>query len=76
MLKRRTVFKLSFVLYKIVTNTYLIPVYNTEFEIQTKKKISKVYIAPDMTDIEFTQQNDSVKFTPPYFENHAMIVME
>ncbi len=54
----------------------IIPMYNTEFEVLAEKKIRRVYLAPDGTELDFTQENGTVKFNVPFFENHAMITLE
>ena len=52
------------------------PIYNTTVGLKTDKNIKSVYIAPDMEPLDFKQSANSVNFTIPYFENHAMIVLE
>lgn len=54
----------------------IIPVYNTEVEAKTDKKPSRVYLAPQKEDIDFTYDNGYVKFNVNKTENHQMIVIE
>lgn len=54
----------------------IIPIYNTRVEARADKKPSRVYLAPQKTDIDFTYENGYVKFNVEKLENHQMIVIE
>ncbi len=54
----------------------LIPVIDTEVLLKTDKKIRKVYLAPQMEEIDFTECNGAVKAKVGKFECHQMVVFE
>lgn len=54
----------------------IIPVSNTEVSLRLDKKISKAYLAPQMIDIEFTQQDGVIRYAIDRFECHQMVVLE
>ncbi len=54
----------------------LIPILDTEVTLKLPKDIKKVYLAPQMKEIEFTKDNGVVKFTVDKFECHQMVVLD
>ena len=54
----------------------ILPVLDTEVELKLKKDIKKVYLAPQMKEIEFTKDNGIVKFKVDKFECHQMVVLD
>lgn len=54
----------------------ILPVYNVQVSIKTEQSIKRVYLAPQMDDIEYTQEKGSVSYTVPVLECHQMIVMD
>lgn len=54
----------------------IIPVYNISATVRVTKKITKVYLAPEMTQIPFKQNENEVTYTVPEINNHAMVVLE
>lgn len=54
----------------------IIPLYNTEVTVKADKMPSRVYLAPQKEDIDFTYDNGYVKFNVNKIENHQMIVIE
>ncbi len=54
----------------------IIPVYDTTVNIKLDKKPEKVYLAPQMIDLDFEYENGQMSYTVPKFECHQMIVIE
>ena len=54
----------------------ILPVYGIECRIRTEKPIKRVYLAPQMVEIPFTQENGSVRYTVEKLENHQMVVLD
>ncbi len=53
----------------------IIPVYDTKASIKVAEKIKKVYIAPENTEIDFTQDKDGVvEFKIDKIENSTLVV--
>ena len=53
-----------------------IPLYNVKCEIRYENKPSRVYLAPEKTEIPFIYENGKVTFTVPVVDIHAMAVIE
>ncbi|MBE6791791.1 MAG: beta-galactosidase [Ruminococcaceae bacterium] len=53
-----------------------VPLYNINCRVKAGKKPSRVYLAPEMTDIPFTYEEGEVSFTVPEIDIHAMAVIE
>ena len=51
-------------------------VLNTVCTLRTDKKPSRVYLAPDMTDLPFTYADGTLSYTVPRFSCSAMVVIE
>lgn len=54
----------------------ILPVCDTQVSIRVPEKITKAYLAPQMEEITYTQENGTVRYTLPKFECHQMIVLE
>lgn len=54
----------------------IIPVYETEVSVKVNEKVKKVYLAPQMTELNFTQENGVVCYKVDKFECHQMVVMD
>ncbi len=54
----------------------IMPVYNIEVELKLDKTIKRAYLAPQNTDIEFTQENGVVKYTVDKIDCHQMVVLD
>lgn len=54
----------------------IVPVYNTDFTLKRGVKPNKVYLAPQMTELDFDYKDGKVCVTVPKIENHQIIVVE
>ncbi len=54
----------------------ILPVYNVQVHVKIDQPIKRVYLAPQMDDIKYTQEKGSVTYTVPVLECHQMIVMD
>ena len=54
----------------------IIPIYETEVMLKVPESIKKVYLAPQMKEISFTQKNGVVSYKIDKFECHQMVVMD
>ena len=54
----------------------LLPVFDTTLTLKTDKNIKKVYLAPQMKDVEFKQEDNKVSVVVDKFECHQMVVFE
>ncbi len=54
----------------------LIPVYETEVAVKIKETPKRVYLAPQMKDIEYTYENGTLSYTVDKFVCHQMVVIE
>lgn len=54
----------------------IIPVHNITVTLKLPQKIKQAYLAPQKTIINFTQNNDEIKFTVDEFECHQMVVLD
>jgi len=52
------------------------PIYDTAVTVKLPQKINRVYLAPQMTDIPYTQAGDSVSYTVPKINCHQMVILE
>ena len=50
-------------------------IYDTVVRLKVKEKIKRVYLAPQMTDIGFTQNEDTIEYKVHRFEIHQMVVV-
>lgn len=54
----------------------IIPIYNTDVKLKLEDKISRVYLAPQMTEIPFEQKDGFVTYTVEKLDCHQMVVLE
>lgn len=54
----------------------IVPVYNTSVEVKCSKNPQKVYLAPQMTDVDYEIKNGYLCFNIDKFENHQMVIIE
>lgn len=54
----------------------ILPIYDTAVSIKTDKDIKNVYLAPQMTDIDFEKKDGRVSFKVDKFECHQMVVLD
>ncbi|HEY5582978.1 MAG TPA: beta-galactosidase trimerization domain-containing protein [Ruminiclostridium sp.] len=61
---------------EIETIEEVIPLYNITLQIRISSKVSKVYMAPEMTQLPFEVCGDYINVTVPKVDGHAMVVFE
>ena len=54
----------------------LIPIYNTEVEVNIDKNIKKAYSMPDRKELKMIKSGNKVKIIVPKFECHTALVLE
>ncbi len=54
----------------------LLPIYNTECQIKLPVTAKKVYLAPSMQAIDFTQEKDTICYAVEKFSCHEMVVVD
>ena len=54
----------------------ILPVYDIACHLRPGREIRNVYLAPQMKDIPFAQENGQVHYTLEKLENHQMVVLE
>lgn len=54
----------------------IIPLYGITCAVRTDKEIKNVYLAPQMEEIPYTQENGIVTYTVEKLENHQMVVLD
>lgn len=54
----------------------IVPVYGIACALRTDKKIARAYLAPQMEEIPFAQENGIVCYTVEKLENHQMVVLD
>lgn len=54
----------------------ILPIYDVDVELRVPKPIKKVYLAPDMTEIDFVQEGPSVKYKVDKILCHQMVVLD
>ncbi len=54
----------------------ILPVYDVSVTLRPGKEIQKVYLAPQMEALPFTQENGAVSYTVPKLECHQMVVLD
>ena len=53
-----------------------IPIYGTGVKIKLSEKPSRVYLAPEGTELPFTYADGVLEYTVPSFTTHAMAVID
>ena len=54
----------------------IVPVYNTTLKIRLNSKIKRVYLAPQMTEIPYTENGEYICVTVDKIDTHQMVVFE
>ena len=54
----------------------ILPVMNTDFTIALNKTVKKVYLAPQMDELSFSQTDGVLRYNIKEFECHQMVVIE
>ena len=54
----------------------IVPVYGIESTIRTDRRVQRMYLAPQMTEIPFTRCGNTVTYTLDKLENHQMVVLD
>lgn len=54
----------------------ILPVYDTRLSLKLDKNISRVYLAPQLEDIPFTERDGRIEITVDKIDCHQMIVLE
>ncbi|HEY5587179.1 MAG TPA: alpha-amylase family protein [Ruminiclostridium sp.] len=54
----------------------VIPLYNIDMSVDVPFEVKKVYLAPDIEELEFKDENGFISFNIPKINGHAMIVLE
>ena len=54
----------------------IVPIYEIKSELKIKEKINRVYLAPSMEDLLFTQEGNSLTYVLPKLECHQMVVLD
>ncbi|MCT4544364.1 MAG: beta-galactosidase trimerization domain-containing protein [Vallitalea sp.] len=54
----------------------IVPVYDIDVELKLSEKVKRVYLAPQMKDISFEQENDKVEYKVDKVDCHQMVVIE
>lgn len=54
----------------------ILPVYDTQVTLRPGREIRRVYLAPQLKEIPFTQENGTVHFTVDRLECHQMVVLD
>ena len=54
----------------------IIPLYGITCTVRTDRKIKNVYLAPQMQQIPYTQEDGVVTYTVEKLENHQMVVLD
>ncbi|KRF05568.1 beta-galactosidase [Paenibacillus sp. Soil766] len=54
----------------------IVPLYDVQVSIRTSKTVKNVYMAPQMTALTFTYEDQTVFYTMPRLECHQMVVIE
>ncbi len=54
----------------------IVPIYDTKVSIKLNKKPSKVYLAPQMLEVDYTYEDGQLKYTVPKIDCHQMVVID
>ncbi|MDF2923807.1 MAG: hypothetical protein K0R57_2721 [Paenibacillaceae bacterium] len=54
----------------------IVPLYNVTVSLRLPSPVKRVYLAPQQTELPFTEADGQVTYTLPYLENHQMVVLE
>lgn len=54
----------------------IVPLYHVDVQLHVPQKVKKVYLAPQMTEIPFTEENGIVRCEIEKVECHQMVVFD
>lgn len=54
----------------------IIPIYNTDFSVKLDSEVKRVYLAPQIKDVSYSQVNGLLKYKIESFECHQMVVID
>ncbi|MDR9857937.1 beta-galactosidase trimerization domain-containing protein [Paenibacillus sp. VCA1] len=54
----------------------ILPVYHVSMELRIPEQVRRVYLAPQMTPLEFQQDGERLRYVIPELECHQMVVLE
>jgi hypothetical protein len=54
----------------------ILPVYDIKVTVRVPEKVKKLYLAPQMQELAFRQEDNAVSYTLPKLECHQMVVVE
>jgi hypothetical protein len=54
----------------------IVPIYDIQVGVQVEEKVKRVYLAPQMKDIEFNQENNKITYMVEKVDCHQMVVIE
>lgn len=54
----------------------IVPLHNVKVWIREERPVKRVYLAPQMEELTFVQENGRVRFTVPKVECHQMVVVQ
>ncbi len=52
------------------------PIYNVDVTLQVPEPVKRVYLAPTMEDLPFTQEGGAIRYRVPVVECHQMVVID
>ena len=54
----------------------IVPIYNSSVSLKVSEKPSRVYLAPQRTELDYTYENGRINYTVPKIDCHQMVVIE
>lgn len=54
----------------------IVPLYDVSAEVRIDRPLERVYLAPQMTELSYTEQDGVVAYTVPKLECHQMVVLQ
>ncbi|MNL54578.1 hypothetical protein D3C87_1779190 [compost metagenome] len=54
----------------------IIPLYDVQVSVRTEGRVQNVYLAPQMTPLNFSREEQIVHYTVPVLECHQMVVLD
>ncbi|KWX79766.1 beta-galactosidase [Paenibacillus riograndensis] len=54
----------------------IIPLYDVQVSVRTEGRVKNVYLAPQMTPLSFSREEQNVHYTVPVLECHQMVVLD
>ncbi|CQR54211.1 beta-galactosidase trimerization domain-containing protein [Paenibacillus riograndensis] len=54
----------------------IIPLYDVQVSVRTEGRVKNVYLAPQMTPLSFSREEQNIHYTVPVLECHQMVVLD